>query len=1229
LEQTVVMSRLIPAIVVITLLCGTFPAWAQTSGQANAQPRIADRAIGEEDEIRKRHEWFFSTRRAGAASDEQLAALRLAGVEQTRRALERQRSRLAAGEGRGQSFWVSKGPSPSTFSDWAIGNVSGRIPSIAADWTSGTLYVGSASGGLWKSTNDGLSWTSVFDTAGTMTIGSVAVDPNDPNVIWAGTGENTQGCESYFGIGLLRSPDGGATWEPRNGSGGMTLDQMASFANVIVDPRDSNRIVTGGRLRGCEDGDASAGGIFTTEDGGLTWTERLSDRQINEIARDPEVLDILWAGTNNGVYKSYDNGENWQLQTNSGLPTGNVQRTEIAIAPSDPGTVYALFSGPREFWKTSDGGASWTQMATGSNACDGQCWYNMVIRVHRTNRNIVYRGTVHIFKSLDAGATWTDLSNNWGPSQKVHQDTHHFLMHPTDPDTFYVGCDGGIWKTADGGDSFTNLNGNLNLAQFYAVGVQASDPDTICGGAQDNSSLVRTTSDVWDLQAVTGDGFVCHFDSQDPNYAYITSYPFGGYPNVWRSTSGVFGGWGAITREGSGIAAGDRSNWVTPYLLDPIDPAILYIGTHRVYRSENHGDSWVQVGPEDMTGGSGSLLSLAINRNFPEVLYAGSGSGKLWRTVNSGTHWTEITAGLPSRSINDVASDPTDPDRAFAVVSGFNTPHLWEWTATEGWTSRGADLPNVPANSVLMLTGADLLVGMDTGIFRSYDGGQTFEPYMNGLPEGTVVTDLKYNPLQNVVTAGTYGRGAWQIAVDPLSPLLLYDSVELPLVEVDGNGNGMVEPGETWRVRPFLRNGGGQTALGVQARLSTTTPGVTILEPAVRDYGDIEPGQTAGAQPGHEFVVDPSFSCGDPIVFDIVDVTSTETPEGHPDRMSAFTVTVVGDYEPPVITIHLDDDFDPDPAPGWSHGAVDPDIQYCEGLEYQDEWHIRTKDLWHAKSYHCGNGPGGNYRTLDFSWLYYGGRDSAGGAGLLIPEDALEATLTLEHWYDTVAGEDGAQVVIDALQDNQDVYVPLEPEGGYPGGILDDGFCCGLQDKEAFQGSSGDWITSTFDLTEHIGRRIWLAFVFGSDNINNDNAEGWYIDRVKIETLGLGAPLCEIAGWPGSVPPTVTFGRPDAQTIEATWEDSCNLESVPGQTYSIQSGDLDALHSSGSYSHVPVDGTCDRLSSSAFAPGAGNEYYLLVPNSDGREGGAGTDSNGSSRPPAGAGCGELREGDCP
>jgi len=873
--------------------------------QAAPQSQIDDRTLGEEEQIERRLEWFYSTRRAGTTSGAERAMLRQQGVQQTRRALERQRRLRASGLRSQENFWVAKGPSPSTFGGWSFGNVSGRISSIAADWAGGALYLGTASGGVWKSINDGLSWTQLFDAAGTMTIGTVAVDPNDSNVIWVGTGENGRSCESYFGIGLLRSADGGATWEPRNGNPGSSLEDLASFANVVVDPRDSNHIITGGRIRNCVNGSTFTGGIYTSDDGGLNWAKRLSV-ETYEIAQDPSVLDVYWAATSNGVFKSTNNGVTWIQQTASGLPSNGVGRTELAIAPSDSNVVYALFAAGPAFWRTTDGGATWTQMSSGGSACDGQCWYNMVLRVHRTNPDIVYRGTVHIFKSTNGGTSWSDLSNNWGSNQKVHQDTHHFLMHPTNTDTIYVGGDGGIWKSSNGGSSFINLNGNLNITQFYAIGVDAGDPDVICGGAQDNSSLARTTSDVWSLQAVTGDGFVCHIDSQNPNWAYITSYPSGGYPRVSRSSTGVLGSFGGISAGGSGINQNDRISWVTPYILDPVTPTTLYLGTHRVYKSVDRGDSWTQAGPSDLTGGSGSLIALDVNRNYPSYVYSGSASGKVWRSVNGGVGWTDISAGLPGRSINDIAADPANPDRAFAVVGGFNTEHLWEWTAAGGWVALGNGLPNVPANTVLALSDLDVIVGIDTGVFRSTDGGQTVLPMMDGMPEGVVVTDLKYNAQQNVVTAGTYGRGAWQTSLAPVAPILLFDSIEQPPLEIDGDGDANIEPGETWSVRAVLRNAGGVTALGVEGRLVTGSPGVTLLDSTPVAFGDIPGGDTAPSLGSVGFIVDPTFACGESIVFDIVDLTSTNPPNNYADRSPAFSLTVIDGFELPVPVNKLD-----------------------------------------------------------------------------------------------------------------------------------------------------------------------------------------------------------------------------------------------------------------------------------------------------------------------------------
>jgi hypothetical protein len=373
-----------------------------------------------------------------------------------------------------------------------------------------------------------------------------------------------------------------------------------------------------------------------------------------------------------------------------------------------------------------------------------------------------------------------------------------------------------------------------------------------------------------------------------------------------------------------------------------------------------------------------------------------------------------------------------------------------------------------------------------------------------------------------------------------------------------------------------------------------------------------------------EFLVDPSFDCGNEIVFDLVDITSVTPPDDHADQPEFFAALVQDQPGPPLVTRLVDEDFDPAPQSGWDHELASS-FGACPDVTYVDEWQLVSKDTDHGTSYHCGNGPGGTYGT-DYAWLHPVGKDSEDGVGFLIPDEAIAAVLTVVHWYDTVAGEDGGQVAIDAIKDGQDVYTTLDPVGGYPG-TLDPGNCNLLGGQDAFQGSSGGWITSLFDLTRYKGEQVYLTFVFGSDE-NVGTGEGWYLDEVKIEYQEIGPPICDVAPWPGFVS-TAHFDLLDAGTIEASWIDSCNIAQFPEQTYSIQAGALGALTTGGNYTHTPVDGRCDLTSPSTFTPGPDDEYYLVVPVGDGREGSAGVDSTGTLRPQPGVVCGERRVADCP
>jgi hypothetical protein len=294
-------------------------------------------------------------------------------------------------------------------------------------------------------------------------------------------------------------------------------------------------------------------------------------------------------------------------------------------------------------------------------------------------------------------------------------------------------------------------------------------------------------------------------------------------------------------------------------------------------------------------------------------------------------------------------------------------------------------------------------------------------------------------------------------------------------------------------------------------------------------------------------------------------------------------------------------------------------------VNYADEWNLTSKDEAHGTSYHCGNGPGNTYGS-NYAWLFPGGKDSLDDAGFTIPGEAISARLTLVHWYDTVEGADGGQVAIDAELDDLDVYQVLQPIGGYPG-TLDTDSCNFLAGEEAFHGSSGGWITTVFDLESYIGSQVYLSFVFGAGE-DVGPGEGWYIDELRIEYQEIGGALCDVTPWPGVVP-TTHFNRVDASTLEASWDASCNIAGFPEQTYSIQAGDLSTLSSGGGYTHVPVNDQCDLASTTSFSPGPGDEYYLVVPVGDGREGGAGPDSAGTERPQPGTVCGVRRVATCP
>ncbi len=702
--------------------------------------------------IEQRQKWAADIR--GLSKEPNARNLRDRAVAQLKlRSSQRAAIATAAGE-----TWTEMGPSAMNMTGWTFGKVSGRNNAITPHPTDEDIvYFGAAAGGVWKTTNGGTSWTPIFDQVGTLPIGAITLDPNNANRVWVGTGDKNQGClGAYLGQGISLSTDAGNSWTNMNGSGSSNMP-LAIVNSIAISSSNSSQVLAGGFGECDASGQLANGGVYRSSNGGSSWTKVLSGK-VEDIVFAPGTNTAYASVQGTGVYKTTDGGATWaNASTGISAATGRVR---IAMAPSNSSILYAL-NGSKLF-KTTNGGSSWSSVNTG--ACEGQCTYNQALSVNATDPNKVLIGSIRFAVSNDGGSTLSYLTATWGTNQKVHQDTHVLVWSKNNPNRFWVGTDGGIWRSDDGGTSYTNMNANLNVTQFYDIAVDFSNGDKMFGGAQDNSSSGRTTTSVWGLTYASGDGFMNAIDPSNPNVVLQTSYPNGGYPWIVRSTTG--GGANSFNNlSTSGLTSSNNFPWVTPLATAGTKvwtaSDAVYVGT-----TSANSFSWSKL-----TGALGSAASVVTPKQSDAtyVLYVGTELGKVFYSGNAGVAGatlTDVTGNIAAGRISDIAIDPNNNSRVFATRSNFTGTHLYRSTsAGNTWSAVGNGLPAVPAHTVAIdpLNTQRIFVGTDIGVYESNDGGDNFSPFNTGLPLGVIVQDLEINGSPHTMVAATYARGAWKV----------------------------------------------------------------------------------------------------------------------------------------------------------------------------------------------------------------------------------------------------------------------------------------------------------------------------------------------------------------------------------------------------------------------------------------------------------------------------------
>jgi photosystem II stability/assembly factor-like uncharacterized protein len=689
---------------------------------------------------------------------------------------------------------------------------SGRVSDVAIHpGDRNTWYVTAASGGVWKTTNAGTTWTPIFDAQGSYSIGCVAIDPVNPLTVWVGAGENNSQRSVGYGDGVYKSTDGGKTWN------NMGLKNSEHIGMIAIDPRNTNTVYVAAQgPLWAAGGDR---GLYKTLDGGKTWKLILHPGEytgVSEVHFDPRNPDILYVtayqrqrrvwtlidgGPESAIQKSTDGGATWRKLEN-GLPKEDLGRIGLAISPVDPDVVYAIVEAANKaggFFRSTDGGGNWEKMS--DEVSDSPQYYQEIFADPRAVGR-VYSMDTWMQVTEDGGKTFRRVGEKY-----KHVDNHALWIDPSDTDHLIAGCDGGLYETFDRAATW-DFKANLPITQFYKIALDNAKPFyNVYGGTQDNNTLggpsrTLTTHGITNYDwfvTVGGDGFQTQVDPNDPSIVYSESQ-HGGLVRFDRRTGEAID---IQPQTGKGEPP-LRWNWDSPLLISPHSPSRLYFGANRLFRSDDRGNSWQAVSPDltrqidrnrlKVMGRVWSVDAVAKNAStsyygnivaFSEspakegLLYVGTDDGLIQVSNDGGKNWISNRdfPGVPEMTyVSKILASLHDPDVVYAAFDnhkmGDFKPYLLK-SVDHGrsWVSVAGDLPE--RGTVYAIAEdhevSDLLfAGTEFGVFFTRDGGRQWVPLKSGIPT-IAVRDLQIQRRENDLVAGTFGRGFY--VLDDYTPL--------------------------------------------------------------------------------------------------------------------------------------------------------------------------------------------------------------------------------------------------------------------------------------------------------------------------------------------------------------------------------------------------------------------------------------------------------------------------